>query len=72
MINDCPYCGKPMKSGYVQSSHPIYFNEGRRRFFASGDLRSKSISDLGAIKAPSVPAAYCQHCKKIILNLEKL
>ena len=70
MNNECPYCGRLMKSGYVQSFRQIYFNEGKRRFFASGDLKSKNISDLGAIKAPSVPAAYCRFCKKIILDLE--
>lgn len=70
MNDDCPYCGRPMRRGYVQSPRQIYFNEGRKRFFASGDLRSKNISDLGALKAPSVPAAYCERCKKIILDLE--
>ena len=70
MNNNCPYCGKPMAVGYVQSFRQIYFNEGRRRFFASGDLRSKTISSLGIIKAPSVPAAYCADCKKIIMDVE--
>ena len=68
--NECPYCGNPMKRGFVQSSHQIYFNEGKRRFFASGDLRSRNISRFDIIKAPSVKAAYCANCKKIILDLE--
>lgn len=70
MNSDCPYCGEPMKIGHIQSSHQIYFNEGRKRIFASGDLKSKCISSLGVLKAPSVAAAYCPKCKKIILDLE--
>ena len=66
----CPYCKNPLIKGFVQSSRQIYFNRGERpRIFASGDLSSINISDLGAIKAPSVEAAYCPKCKKIIMDL---
>ena len=68
--NNCPYCGRPLIEGFIQSSHQIYFNYGKKRVFASGDLKSKCISSLGVLKAPSVKAAYCQLCKKIILDLE--
>lgn len=70
MSENCPYCNKKLKSGYVQSTRQIYFNEGNKRIFASGDLKSKCISDLGFLKAPSVKAYYCEDCKKIILDLE--
>lgn len=69
--NYCPYCGEPMKLGYVQSSHQIYFNPGKKaKLIASGDLSSKNISSLGALKAPSIKGWYCKGCKKIILDLE--
>ena len=70
MSNKCPYCQKQMKSGYVQSSHQIYFNEGKRRVFASGDLKSKCISQFSLMKAPAVKAYCCEDCKKIVLDLE--
>ncbi len=70
MNSSCPYCKGPLKIGYIQSSHQIYFNEGRKRIFASGDLKSKCISSPGVLKAPGVKAAYCINCKKIILDLE--
>ena len=71
MNNNCPYCGNPMKEGFVQSSRQIYFNRGKRRVFASGDLKSRCISDLGLFKAPGTKAYYCEGCKKIIIDLEQ-
>ena len=70
--NYCPYCGRAMKQGYVQSSHQIYFNPGNKaKMFASGNLSSRNISTLGAIKAPSIRGWFCDECKKIILDLDK-
>ena len=68
----CPYCGRQLELGYIQSYKPIYFNKGNKaRFLASGDLQSFSISSLGAIKAPAAKAAYCASCRKIIVEIEK-
>ncbi len=69
---NCPYCGKEMKEAYLQSSHQIYLNKGKRpRIFSSGDLSSRHLSRFSLIKAPYVKAAYCEDCEKIIISLKE-
>ncbi|MBR4421430.1 MAG: hypothetical protein IKS69_02745 [Erysipelotrichaceae bacterium] len=68
---NCPYCGNEMIEGFVQSSEHIYFNRGNKaRFFAAGDLRSKSLTRL-SIRAPYVKAYMCDRCQKIIMDLKR-
>jgi hypothetical protein len=53
----CPYCGKEMTEGYIQSAQQLYLNKGKRpRAFASGDLSSISLSKFSLTKAPYVKA----------------
>ena len=67
----CPYCGKEMTEGYIQSAQQLYLNKGKRpRAFASGDLSSISLSKFSLTKAPYVKAEYCSGCRKIIIDLE--
>lgn len=68
---ECPYCGRQMINGFVQSSEPIYFNRGNKaRFFAAGDLKSKSLTRF-SIKAPYVKAYLCDSCQKIIIDINR-
>ena len=65
----CPYCGLETIEGYVQSREPIYFNRGNKaRFFAAGDLKSKSLTRL-SIRAPYVKGYMCEKCQKIIVDI---
>lgn len=64
----CPYCNSEMIEGYVQSSEHMYFNKGSKaRFFASGDLKSKSLTKI-SLRAPSIKGYMCENCGKIILD----
>lgn len=68
----CPYCGKIMEGGYLQSAQQIYFNKGRKaRIFASGDLKTRNVSSLGMFKAPYIRGYVCEDCGKIILDYRK-
>lgn len=67
----CPYCENEMVPGYVQSREPIYFNQGNKaRFFAAGDLKSKSLTRL-SIRAPHIKGYMCEKCQKIIIEMKR-
>ena len=67
---DCPYCGKQMNEGFIQSRGPLYFNNGKRpRAIASGDLKTINLTKASLFKAPYIKANYCKGCKKIVIEL---
>ncbi len=71
---DCLYCHRPVKQGVVQS-RVSWFSEMERDLFWSygpgkGDIPINGNSSRGA-GGPSVPAFYCEHCKKITIQLYK-
>ena len=68
---NCPYCQKEMIAGFVQSSEHMYFNRGNKaRFFAAGDLKSRSLTRL-SLRAPYIRAYLCENCQKIIIDLNR-
>ena len=65
----CPYCNTEMVEGFVQSSEQIFFNRGKKaRFFASGDIRSRSLTKL-SLRAPNAKGYLCERCGKIIIDI---
>lgn len=65
----CPYCKNEMVEGFIQSSEHIYFNKGNKaRFFASGDLKSRSLTKL-SLRAPNIKGYLCERCGKIIIDI---
>jgi len=66
---NCPFCGKEMTQTFIQSSHQIYLNRNKPRFFPSGDLSSKTLSSFSITKSPFVRSYYCESCAKVIIDL---
>lgn len=68
---ECPYCGKEMTAGFVQSNSQMYFNRGNRaRFFAMGDLKSRNLTRL-TVRAPYIKGYMCEKCQMIILDMKR-
>lgn len=67
----CPYCESEMEEVYLQSAQQIYLNRKHPRIFASGDLKTRTLSRFSLIKAPFVKAYHCEDCEKIIIDLKE-
>lgn len=70
----CPYCGKEMTLGYIQSRDGVYWTE-KKRFIAALPLdggkklavgREQSCGDTNGY----VEAWNCWTCKKILIDYE--
>ena len=65
----CPFCGREMTSGYVQSPRAIIFAESRHyiSFWPSKAIGEFYVSSENW-KAPYCVANHCPECKKVILD----
>ena len=69
---NCPYCGKEMESGLIQSQREIAWYKGRKRhLFARAAFHEESVvlSKLSFLKGSAVAAYLCRDCKKVIVNV---
>ncbi len=75
-MSNCPYCGEEMKIGTIESETTLsWLPEGTRFFRLSKWSISKKavlIEKAGIGVNPAVVyAAYCEHCGKIIIDVDK-
>lgn len=67
----CPYCGKPLVQGYMQSPRPIsWLPKKLKRFTNTGFLENGAVvlSQGKPLAAPCAIAYHCAACKKVILD----
>ena len=67
----CPYCGKEMEKGLIQSPNEIAWIKGeKRKLFAKASFHADSVllSEFSAIKGSAVIAHNCVGCKKIVID----
>lgn len=67
----CPYCGKEMEKGFMQSPQEIAWLEGEKRHFLSkADFYEGSVvlSKLSFLKGSAVTAYLCRDCKKVLID----
>ncbi len=67
----CPYCSQEMKIGVVQARVSWFTETERDLFWAYGPRREDVPINGNPVRGaggPAVPAAYCEHCKKVIIQ----
>jgi hypothetical protein len=65
----CPYCGKEMEKGVIDSPHELSWKD-KRYFFGRAEFHKGSVvlSDLNYLKGSSVDAYLCRGCRKVIID----
>lgn len=67
----CPYCGKEMISGVVQSARQVFFTTKAHKFcFAPDSKRSDEVllCPDNWIAPISTAAYHCSDCKKVVID----
>lgn len=66
----CPYCGKEMNHGVIQSQHEICWKPEKGKVFATSQFARDAIilSEFSFFKGSSAKAYNCNDCKKIIID----
>lgn len=73
MTEKCPYCGKQLEKGYIQSPRPISWLPRKIKLFTNMNFTEKEaiiLSEGTTLAAPCVIAYNCSSCKKIIIDYE--
>ena len=69
---ECPYCGKEMRCGVIQSQHEINWKPKNPNLLASAssafDKEAIVLSEFSFLKGSCVRAYCCDDCRKIIIN----
>ena len=70
---NCPYCGKEMELGYVQSRDGVTWSDKEYAVKALATLHPRSISLANGVgdKSTAVYAYRCADCKKVIIDYAK-
>ncbi|MFR8172688.1 MAG: PF20097 family protein [Marvinbryantia sp.] len=69
----CPYCGKELEKGYIQSPRPISWLPRKIKMFTGANFTEKGaviLSEGSVLSAPCVIAYNCSSCKAIIIGYE--
>lgn len=67
----CPYCGKEMKLGYIQSPRPISWLPQQLKWFTKSGFTENGaiiLSEGKLFSAPCVFAYNCSTCKAVIID----
>ena len=67
----CPYCGKGMEKGLIQSPQEIAWLKGEKKTFLGRALfhdGSVVLSELPVMKGSAVTAYLCRECKKVLID----
>ena len=70
---NCPYCGKEMQLGYIQSRDGVTWSDKEYAIKALATLHPGSISLANGVedKNTAVYAYRCADCKKVIIDYSK-
>lgn len=66
----CPFCGKEMKKGYIQSREGVFWTEKKHMFGAIAVFGfDRDAIDLNP-KEGYVNAFMCEKCRKVIIDMD--
>ena len=65
----CPFCGRPMVTGFVQARDQIYFTEKKHKFFFAASADDVILSKKN-MTCPTCLAYHCPDCKKVVIDYE--
>ena len=63
---NCPYCGKPMEEGVLNSRSPIHWSEETTGFSIPTHKRDVPLGPLMGLLRPR--AHLCRTCGKVVIN----
>lgn len=66
---NCPYCNLNMEKGYLQSSHPAFWAEKKKKLFFTPDEVGDIKVTVGIWNGSFSDAWVCRKCKKMIVDL---
>ena len=66
---NCPFCGKKMISGFVQSGREVFFTEKRHKYWFRADEEEILLTQHN-LTGPTGVAYHCPDCKKVIIDYE--
>lgn len=70
---NCPYCGKQLEIGYIQSPRPVSWLPKKIKMFAKSSFTENGaiiLSEGKILSAPCVIAYNCRACKAIIIDYD--
>lgn len=66
----CPFCGKEMTEGFVQSSSWIFFTEKKHKFYFRPNKKDTVLSTRN-YTCPTAKAWHCSNCMKVVVDYEE-
>ncbi len=67
----CPYCGKEMDKGYVQSARPVIWSLKKKVLMFTATKPDDFTISKGYWNGCFAEAYHCPNCKKIIISTEE-
>ncbi len=64
----CPQCNEEMKKGYIHSSRPIYWSEGKETAVIGGD---EILVGAPMFKMKKLAGYRCEECKVVTFKYDK-
>jgi len=66
---NCPFCNKPMISGFVQGAREVFFTEEKHKWLFSTTGKDVLLT-YNNLTAPTCVAYHCPVCKKVIMDYD--
>lgn len=63
----CPYCGNPMKAGWIQSGREVYFTEKKHKFFLNHRDDEPLLTEHN-LTCPTAKAYCCPACRRVVVT----
>ena len=67
---NCPYCGKPMQMGYLQSARPFFWGPEKHSFFFAASKGEVKVSE-GLWDGCYAESWYCVDCHKLVMDVKR-
>lgn len=67
----CPFCGKKMEIGLIQSPQEIAWVKGEKKhLFGRAEFHNDSVvlSELSVLRGSAVTAFLCRECQKVLID----
>ena len=68
----CPFCGRELERGFLQSGRTAFFTTKRRRFLFWPDEQNGDVElTQHNWTSPIAPAWICRSCRKVVIDCEE-
>ena len=67
----CPWCGKEMDKGFVQSARPVIWSPDKKKLFFSATTSDDFTISKGYWNGCFAEAYHCPKCKKVVISTDE-